>query len=187
MCRVITRCSGSEHWRAALGVTAPANKCSPSVMSCCQACCCLVFVNGCLRNVNYVRSCACNCIGSVIDAETAFASGWFWIAEASMPWALKFFQLPPPDLRECIRQCPFTSLFIIHMEGEKPQAWMAWKICRHLRKKWEIHWWLCELPLFILYIMQRRLNTIIVDLFVLTHSCGCWKYRFIHGAFPAPW
>lgn len=166
-------------------------------MSCCQAdwtnaCCCLVFVNGCLHNVNYVRSCACNCIGSVIDVETAFASGCcellnsFWIAEASMPWALNFFLLPP-DLPESIRQCPFTSLFIIHIEGKKPQAWMAWKICRHLRKKWEIHWWLCVLPLFILYIMQRRLNTIIVDLFVLTHSCGCWKYGFIRGAFPSPW
>lgn len=38
-----------------------------------------------------------------------------------MPWALNFFQLPP-DLRESIRQCPFTSLFIIHIEGKKTSS-----------------------------------------------------------------
>lgn len=88
-----------------------------------------------------------------------------------------FFQLRL-DLGESISQCPFTSRFITHVgkkkrKKKKPRARMAWKICRHLRTKWEIHWRLCELPLFILYIMRRRLSTIIVDLFVLTHSCGC--------------
>lgn len=38
-----------------------------------------------------------------------------------MPWALNFFLLPP-DLPESIRQCPFTSLFIIHTEGKKTSS-----------------------------------------------------------------